>query len=78
MCFTSIYTRNGIPESRIVVELTPGNVMTNSRTDVMYVASEYGMVNLKGVSVAERALALILIANPDFHDPSSARREAKV
>jgi acyl-CoA hydrolase len=44
----------------------------------MYVATEYGMVNLKCVSVAERALALILIANPDFHDSSSARREAKV
>jgi acyl-CoA hydrolase len=34
----------------------------------MYVATEYGMVNLKGMSVAERALALISIAHPDFRE----------
>ena len=57
MCFSSVYTRNDQAESRIVVELTPGNVVTTPRTDIMYVATEYGMVNLKGMSVAERASA---------------------
>ena len=61
-------TRNGKSESRIVLELTPGNVVTTPRTDVMYVATEYGMVNLKGMSVAERALALTSIANPHFRE----------
>jgi acyl-CoA hydrolase len=32
----------------------------------MYVVTEYGMVNLKGKSVAERAKAIIAIAHPDF------------
>ena len=32
----------------------------------MYVVTEYGMVNLKGKSVAERAIALMSIAHPDF------------
>jgi acyl-CoA hydrolase len=32
----------------------------------MYVVTEFGMVNLKGKSVAERARALISIAHPDF------------
>ena len=68
MCFSSTYTRNGNSESRIVLELTPGNVVTTPRTDIMYVATEYGMVNLKGMSVAERALALISIANPLFRE----------
>ena len=35
---------------------------------MMYVVTEYGMVNLKGKSVAERALALISIAHPDFRE----------
>jgi acyl-CoA hydrolase len=35
---------------------------------MMYVVTEYGMVNLKGKSVAERAKALISIAHPDFRE----------
>jgi acyl-CoA hydrolase len=34
----------------------------------MYVVTEFGMVNLKGKSVAERAMALISIAHPDFRE----------
>jgi acyl-CoA hydrolase len=34
----------------------------------MYVVTEYGMVNLKGKSVAERAVALTAIAHPDFRE----------
>jgi len=34
----------------------------------MYVVTEFGMTNLKGKSVAERALALIAIAHPDFRE----------
>jgi acyl-CoA hydrolase len=32
----------------------------------MYVVTEYGIVNLKGKSVPERARALIGLAHPDF------------
>ena len=49
-----------------MLDLTPGNVVTTPRSDVMYVVTEYGVVNLKGRSVAERAKALIGIAHPDF------------
>jgi acyl-CoA hydrolase len=41
----------------------------------MYVVTEYGIVNLKGKSVAERAKALISIAHPDFRD--ELEREAR-
>ena len=34
----------------------------------MYVVTEYGMVNLKGRSIPERAKAMISIAHPDFRD----------
>jgi acyl-CoA hydrolase/GNAT superfamily N-acetyltransferase len=36
--------------------------------DVNYVATEFGVVNLFGKSLQERALALISIAHPDFRD----------
>ena len=68
ICMSSTYDKRGEPRSRIVSALTSGNVVTTPRTDVMYVVTEYGMVNLKGKSVAERATALISIAHPDFRE----------
>jgi acyl-CoA hydrolase len=35
---------------------------------MMYVVTEYGIVNLKGKSVPERARALIGLAHPDFRE----------
>jgi acyl-CoA hydrolase len=75
MCLASTYERKGVRKSRIVSQLTPGNVVTTPRTDVMYVVTEYGMVNLKGKSVAERAAALVSIAHPDFRE--GLEREAR-
>ena len=68
MCLSSIYERHGDRKSRIVLELTPGNVVTTPRSDMMYVVTEFGMVNLKGKSVPERAIAMISIAHPDFRE----------
>lgn len=68
MCLSSVYERRGIRKSRIVLDLTPGNIVTTPRTDIMYVVTEYGMVNLKGKSVPERALAMISLAHPDFRE----------
>lgn len=68
ICLSSTCEVKGQKISRIVPTLTPGNVVTTPRTDVMYVVTEYGMVNLKGKSLAERAQALIAIAHPDYRD----------
>jgi acyl-CoA hydrolase len=68
ICLASTYERRGDRRSRIVLNLTQGNVVTTPRSDVMYVVTEYGIVNLKGKSVAERAKALISIAHPDFRE----------
>jgi acyl-CoA hydrolase len=68
ICLASTYCKKGEPRSRIVLNLTPGNIVTTPRSDVMYVVTEYGMVNLKGKSVAERAKALISISHPDFRE----------
>jgi acyl-CoA hydrolase len=68
ICMSSTYDKRGEPRSRIVFELTKGNIVTTPRSDTMYVVTEYGMVNLKGKSVAERAKALISIAHPKFRE----------
>lgn len=54
--------------SRIVSTLRPGAGITTSRAHVHYVATEYGVVNLHGLDLAERARALIGLAHPAFRD----------
>ncbi|HXJ42073.1 MAG TPA: acetyl-CoA hydrolase/transferase C-terminal domain-containing protein [Bryobacteraceae bacterium] len=68
ICLSSTYERRGQCRSRIVLDLTPGNIVTTPRSDNMYVVTEYGMVNLKGKSVPERAQALISLAHPDYRE----------
>jgi acyl-CoA hydrolase len=68
VCLSSTYERHGIRKSRIVLDLTPGNVVTTPRSDMMYVVTEFGMVNLKGKSVPDRAKGMISLAHPDFRD----------
>lgn len=68
ICLSSAYEKRGERRSRIVLDLTAGNVVTTPRSDVMYVVTEYGMVNLKGKSIPERAMALISLAHPEFRE----------
>ncbi len=75
ICMSSTYERNGECKSRVVLSLTSGNISTAPRSDMMYVVTEFGMVNLKGRSVPERAAAMISIAHPDYRD--DLEREAR-
>ena len=69
ICLSSTVTgKDGTVKSRIVPTLTPGSICTDPRSCVHYIVTEYGMVNLKGLSTWERAEALISIAHPDFRD----------
>ena len=54
--------------SRIVPRLKEGSCVTTSRNDVHYVITEYGIANLRGKTIRQRAKALINIAHPDFRD----------
>lgn len=54
--------------SRIVPFLDHGSCVTTSRNDVEYIVTEYGIANLRGKSLKQRAKALISIAHPDFRD----------
>lgn len=52
--------------SRIVAELAPGAGVVTTRGHVQWVVTEYGAVNLHGLSLRQRGDALIAIAHPDF------------
>lgn len=77
LCMPSTYEKHGQRKSRVVAGLAPGTTVTVPRTDVMYVATEYGMVCLKSLTVAERAKAMISIAHPDFREELEREAYAK-
>jgi 4-hydroxybutyrate CoA-transferase len=52
--------------SRIVPTLKPGAGVVTTRGHVHWIVTEYGAVNLHGLTLRERAEALIGIAHPDF------------
>ena len=61
--------------SRIVSHLCPGAPVTTMKNTVDHVVTEYGIAELRGRSIAQRAEALIAIAHPKFRD--SLRADAR-
>ncbi len=55
-------------KSSRIVPLLENIPVVMPRGDVQYVITEYGVVNLFGKSLQERAIAMISIAHPDFRD----------
>ena len=69
ICLSSTFKKkDGTLVSRIRPTLAEGSIVTDTRVNTMYVVTEYGCVNLKGLSSWERAEALISIAHPDFRE----------
>jgi acyl-CoA hydrolase len=54
--------------SRIVPLLDKGTVVTVPRSLVDYIATEWGLVKSRGLTIQERACALIRIAHPDHRE----------
>ncbi|WP_291637849.1 acetyl-CoA hydrolase/transferase C-terminal domain-containing protein [Clostridium sp.] len=54
--------------SKIVPLLAEGSAVTTGRNDVNYVITEYGIAQLKGKNLKDRAKALINIAHPNFRE----------
>jgi acetyl-CoA hydrolase len=61
-------TAKGGTISRIVPHLDEGAGVTDTRADVHYVVTEYGIANLHYKNVRERARMLINIAHPKFRE----------
>jgi len=58
--------------SQIPMLVTKMAMVTDDRMDVEHIVTEYGVVNLRGLSTEERAKALISIAHPQFRDVLTA------
>jgi 4-hydroxybutyrate CoA-transferase len=60
--------RDGSLMSRIVLNFSPGTVVTTPRSDAMYIVTEYGVADLFMRSIPDRVKAMISIAHPDFRE----------
>jgi acyl-CoA hydrolase len=58
--------------SRIAMSLREGAGVTTTRSHVQTIVTEYGVAQLFGQSLRERAKRLIAIAHPDFRDELTA------
>ena len=77
ICLSSTFLnkKTGRLESRIRPTLENGSIVTDTRANVHYLCTEYGCVNLKGLSSWERAEAIIGLAHPDFRDELIAQAD---
>jgi acyl-CoA hydrolase len=64
-------TRDG-SMSKIRPTLTPGSVVTTSKNTVDKIVTEFGIAEMRGRTIRERAQQLIGIAHPQFRDELSA------
>lgn len=72
---SSVYKDSkGVVHSRIHPQFN-GDIVTSPRSQVYFLATEYGVVNLEGRSTWERAEALVSIAHPDFRDELIRKRK---
>lgn len=74
-CSSTFADKQGVMHSRIRPTLAEGSIVTDTRANTHYVVTEYGMVNLKGLSSWQKAEALISVAHPDFRDELIAEAE---
>ncbi len=77
ICMTSSFVdKGGVRRSRIVPYFQ-GDIVSAPRSQAFYLATEYGCVNLAGLSTWQRAEALISIAHPDFREALIRAAEAQ-
>ena len=72
--FIVLHSTTSKGRSRIRVRLTEGSVVTTLKNTVDNVVTEWGIAELRGRSLAQRARALIAIAHPDQRE--TLEREA--
>ena len=68
IALASAMEKNGKLESKICLNFPVGTAVTTPRSEVQYVATEYGCVNLKVLNMADRVRAMISLAHPAFRD----------
>ncbi len=67
-CSSTFKNKQGELVSRIRPTLANGSIVTDTRANIRWFVTEYGKVNLKGLSTWQKAEALISVAHPQFRD----------
>ena len=67
-CFLALTSKTNKGQSKIVPRLAPGAGVVTTRFQAQYIVTEYGIVYLRNLPLAERAKALISIAAPEFRE----------
>ena len=67
-CSSTFKNKQGELVSRIRPTLANGSIVTDTRANTHWFVTEYGKVNLKGLSTWQKAEALISVAHPQFRD----------
>lgn len=66
--FLVLHCTTSTGRGRIRSALTPGSVVTTLKNTVDHVVTEYGVAELRGATLSERAHRLIAVAHPDHRD----------
>ena len=72
LCLPSSVEIGGTRMSRLVSQHPAGSIVTTPRHQLDTVVTEYGVAELRGLTVRQRAAALAAIAHPDFRDDLEA------
>lgn len=77
ICCSSAFKdkKTGELKSRIRPTLLQGSIVTATRANLHYLVTEYGKVNVKGMSTWQRAESIINIAHPQFREELIADAE---
>lgn len=74
-CTSTFVAKDGTLKSRILPTLESGSIVTATRANVHYLVTEYGKVNLKGLSTWHKCEAIISVAHPDFREELIAQAQ---
>ena len=76
-CSSTFKGKDGSLQSRIVPTLNPGSIVTDTRANIHYLVTEFGKVNLKGLTTWQKCEAIISVAHPDFRDQRISEAEKR-
>lgn len=68
IALASSFMKGGKRQSKICLNFPVGTAVTTPRSEVQYIATEYGCINLKTLNMSDRVRAMISLAHPDFRD----------
>ena len=76
LAMASSFVKNGKRISKIVPYFAPGTAVTTPRSDIHYVATEFGCIDVRALTMSDRARAMISLAHPDFREELTSQAKA--